>query len=142
MNERMKYLNLLVLLTFLVGQVQYAYASYFCTMMQRPVEAPTMVMSSMTSSSDNICDECQGVIPPVHGQQLAQGNCVKLIAADKSTVDSFAEWTKYHAQFVSMFNFVNPQVTTQQSAPQGFVSQFSFIPPPLDLPTLNSNLRI
>lgn len=142
MNERMKYLNLFVLLAFTAGQVQYAYTSYFCTMEHKSVQRPTMTNASVTDNDGDACEECQGVIPQAHGQQLIESNCIKVIFSEKSTIDSFAEWGKIHSHFEIALGLIQTNVYTKAVSHQSFSVTSSTNSPPLDLPTLNSNLRI
>ncbi len=141
-NEKVKYLNLLVLLTFLVGQVQFAYASYFCTMKQAPVKSPVMAMASSSNETDDVCTQCSGVIPPQNRLQLVEGNCIKVVTAEKSVVSSFTDSVKMLSHFVIVFGFI-PAMNGQHLAISNQLSAINNAdPPPLDLPTLNSNLRI
>lgn len=141
-NEKIKYLNLFVLLAFLVGQVQYAYTFYFCTMKQMPVSAPSMATTSVADDADGICDECQGVIAQPHGLQLVEGNCVKVVTTEKSVVSNFTELAKFNSHIVTVFNFIQADGYAQQISRQSFILVFQANSPPLDIPTLNSNLRI
>ena len=140
MNDKVKYLNLIVLLTFLVGQVQFAYASYFCTMKQAAVKSPVMAMTSPGNETEDVCAQCSGVIPPQNGLQLVEGNCVKVVTAEKSVVSSFTDSAKLISHFVVAFNFVPPSSYQLSAISHQLLSQSDS--PPLDLPTLNSNLRI
>ena len=142
MNDKVKYLNLFVLLTFMVGQVQFAYASYFCTMKQAPVKSPVMAMTSPGNETDDVCTQCSGVIPPQNGLQLVEGNCIKVVTAEKSVLGSFTVSIKLLNHFVTVLGFI-PTFSVQQSP---IINRLSAVSesdsPPLDLPTLNSNLRI
>ncbi len=120
-KDRMKYLNLLVLVAFAVGQVQYGYVSYFCTMEQKAVQRPTMSMTSPNVSDNDMCDECQGIIPSQHGQQLLESSCMKVVSMEKRTVDNFAEWAKFHTHVIAAFNFIQAVDYPQQIGHQSFV---------------------
>lgn len=142
MSRAYKYLNLLVLSTFLVGQVQYAYSTYFCTMMQQPVSAPVMKMN-MDTEAGNACDQCQAVTPTHQSEQLRQGDCVQLTISQKSTLDNFTDSQKSVQHFVSAAFISNSLSTvTTQLLPTSCHLLPIAVSPPLDLPTLNSNLRI
>ena len=133
-------MNLLVLSTFMVGQVQFAYASYFCTMKQAAVKSPVMEMTSQISDAAEVCTQCSGVIPPQHGSQLVEGNCIKIVSTEKSVVSSFTDSVKLLSHFVTVISFI-PALNYHPSAiGHQLISPSSS--PPLDLPTLNSNLRI
>lgn len=143
MNEKIKYLNMFVLLAILAGQVQYACTSYYCTMERKAVSAPSMTTTSVADGTDGICDECQGVIPLQHGQQTFDNNCFKVVSTEKSVISNFTNSQKSFQNFVvvSLIGDQQSSVCCHQSA----ISCKLFIqanPPPLDLPTLNSNLRI
>lgn len=141
-NDKVKYLNLLVLLTFLVGQVQFAYASYFCMMKQAPVKSPVMAMASSSNETDDVCTQCSGIIPPQNGLQLVAGNCIKVVTAEKSVVSSFTDSVKMLSHFVIVLGFIQA-INGQHLAISNQLSATNNAdPPPLDLPTLNSNLRI
>lgn len=141
-NARIKYLNTFILLAFLIGQVQYAYTSYFCTLKHEQVKAPTLTATPVSDNDGNGCEECQGVIPETHGQQSIESNCIKVVSIEKSTIDNFAEWAKFHNQVVAVFNSIQANDYPQQIGHQSFVVLSPANSPPLDLPTLNSNLRI
>ncbi len=140
MSNKVKYLNLFVLLTFLVGQVQFAYASYFCTMKQAAVKSPVMEMASSANDQGDACAQCSGVIPPQNGLQLVEGNCIKVVTAEKSVVSSFTDSVKLLSHFVIAFSFVPPSSYQPPAVHYQLFSRNSS--PPLDLPILNSNLRI
>ena len=128
------------MLTFLVGQVQFAYASYFCTMKQAPVESPVMVMASPTDETEDVCTQCSGVIPPQNGPQLVGGNCIKVVTAEKGVVSSFTDSAKLISHFVIAFGFVPTSSYHLSAISYHLFGQSNS--PPLDLPTFNSNLRI
>ena len=141
-NDKVKYLNLFVLLTFLVGQVQFAYASYFCTMKQAPVKSPVMAMISPGNETEDVCAQCSGVILPQHGPQLVEGNCIKVVTAEKSVVSSFTDSVKLLSHIVIVFGSI-AAISGQHLAISNRLSAINNADsPPLDLPTLNSNLRI
>ncbi len=143
MSKTVKYLNLLVLLTFLVGQVQYAYSVYFCTMLQAPVPAPTMKMSSAEVGWGNTCDHCSSATQTLEGEQLAQVDCVRLITSQKSTLGSFTESQKL-IQHIMSVSFVGNRLLALIEKPLS--TTCSLIPttssPPSDISIFDSNLRI
>ncbi len=141
MIERIKYLNILVLLTFLVGQVQYAYASYLCTMKNAPVRSSSMPMA-MDEANSQACDECSTFIQPESGQQIVQSNCVLVHLTDKSTLDNFTSLNKAIPHVVGIIAIVNQQsITNHQLSARPSIMRMGDSPP-LDLPTFNSSLRI
>ena len=143
MIGKLKYLNLLVLLTFLVGQVQYAYSSYFCTMKNAGVSAAAAVMK-MDGSKENSCDECTATVQHVSlTAQSLKSNCMERRVEQKMVVDNFTGSQQTVEHFVGTF-FIAANPTTIGN--QLFTVHSSLFTstdsPPLDLPTLNSNLRI
>lgn len=143
MKEKVKYLNLIVLLTFLGGQVEYAYTSLFCTMKGAPVSSPSAMMKT-DDSMPNSCDECTGVAQPVSSaSQNLKSGCMQLRLEQKMVVDNFTGTGKALRHFVENFAVVKHVSTIDD---QLFTTTYKlFTPtdsPPLDLPTLNSNLRI
>ena len=141
MNERTKYLSFLVLLTFLIGQVQYAYASYFCTMKNAPVSSPAMTMS-MDDQSPTHCTECDAFEQPVSGQQILQMNCIQTQLTQKKVVDNFTNTDKSISHFVGIVAVLQSQDEINQLSNDNFVRFSRTDSPPLDIPTFNSNLRI
>lgn len=131
MTERIKYLSFLVLLTFLVGQVQYAYASYFCTMMDAPVSSPTMTMSM----DDQFAQR-------ESGRQTVQASCMQMQLTEKKVVDNFTNTDKSISHFVGVVAVLHSQNEIGQLSNYNFVQFSRTDSPPLDIPTFNSNLRI
>ncbi len=143
MSTRVKYFNFLVLSAFLVGQVQYAYSYYFCSMSKQQVSSPSMNMDMMDAASENMCDQCQAVTPIRDGAHLTQTDCVSLITSQKSTVDNFTDSHRLVQHFISAA-LVGSSLSTVASRLPFTASHVlpTAVSPPLDLPTLNSNLRI
>ncbi len=126
----------------MVGQVQYACVSYYCTMMQRPVSAPTMTMKLKTHSCEDLCNCDQRIPPPQNRQDLVGDNCIKIVNSTKSVVSSFTDSAKLISHFVTVLGFM-PTLNGRQSAIGDQLSATNNAPsPPSDLPILNSNLRI
>lgn len=140
MKAKSNYLSLLILLPFIVGQVQYAYTSYFCEMTGK-IACPPCAPSSMAGSND--CDECTSVALPDYVGESFNSDCMQLNIEQKSVVDNFTSSQKVIHHFV-VVSAVGLQATAASGQSQGF-SEIVFIPtdsPPPDLPTLNSSLRI
>jgi hypothetical protein len=146
MKEKIKYLNIVVLLTFLAGQVQYAYTSYFCTMKQVKVSTPsTLACSSMAKEDPGVCVECSVDVKTAsqqHVAQLVNRNCIKVITAEKSVISNFTEWAKTADHFTNLFYFLPEENDLRESFAGQMLALSRINSPPLDLPTLNSNLRI
>ncbi|HUI28765.1 MAG TPA: hypothetical protein VLX91_01020 [Candidatus Acidoferrales bacterium] len=140
MPERLKYLNIIVLLTFLVGQVQYAYAWYFCTMNRAPVSSTSNVMM-MDNSNENSCAECG--VQQVSAEQSLKSNCMQARLQEKSVVDSFTSSQKLVQHFAQsiMLGHVSESFGNQLF-PFNHKPFTSTDPPPLDIPTSSGNLRI
>ncbi|MCL5268618.1 MAG: hypothetical protein M1469_11030 [Bacteroidetes bacterium] len=138
----MAYLNLAVLLAFIVGQVQYGCISHFCTMMQSPVSAPELSMNSEAYSCEGPCSCSRRITLRQYGLQLVENNCVKAVYSKKSVISSFTDSTKLLSHFVMVLGFM-PTLYGHKSAIGDQLSAINnAASPPLDLPILNSNLRI
>ena len=131
------------MLTFVVGQVQLAYSSYFCTMKQMTVKTPIMAMTSNSDLNEGVCEQCQEVMQPSHGQQLVEANCIKVITTEKSVVSSFSDSQRSIQHFVGVA-VIGDQLSSTGYLPSaiGYQLLAQADSPPLDLPTLNRNLRI
>ena len=142
LNTEGKYLALLVTLTFIVGQIQFGFSSYFCTMKQvtlTPAESARVVDGT---SCDAACGSFDLGIKSTQGQQLIDPNCIQTRLAEKKVVDSFAGSDKSESHFVAFVVFIQPANMTMLSDHENFAGlRFNSSPPP-DIPTLNSNLRI
>ncbi len=141
MNERIKYLNILVLLIFLVGQVQYAYASYFCTMKNAETSSPTMTMSTDDESTVQFTER-NGFAQPVSSQQIVQASCMQVQLTEKKVVDNFTNTDKSFSHFVGIVAVLQSQDEISQLSNNNFVQFSRTDSPPLDITTFNSNLRI
>jgi hypothetical protein len=143
MIGKLKYLNLLVLLTFLVGQVQYVYGFYFCTMDKATVSASNAEMKTDNCTED-ACGECSAKVQSVSSaSQELKSDCMQLHVEKKSVVDNFTSSQKLSPHFIQ-FTLIGNQAESVSN--QLFTLHHSLFtstdPPPLDLPTVNSNLRI
>ena len=127
---------------FLVGQVQYACSSYFCTMTQKPVSAPTMTMKLKTHSCEDLCNCDQKTPPPQNRQDLVGDNCIKIVNYKKSVVSSFTGSAKLIGHFGSVLGFI-PALNGHQSAIRNLlVATNDAASPSPGLHILNCNLRI
>ncbi len=126
----------------MVGQVQYACVSYFCTMTHRPVSTPTMTMKLKTHSCEDLCNCDQRIPPPQNRQDLVGDNCIKIVDYTKSVVSSFTDSAKLIGHFVTVLGFI-PALNGHQSAIGNplFATNNAASPPP-GLHILNCNLRI
>ncbi len=143
MTERIKYLNILVLLAFLVGQVQYAYASFFCTMKDAPVSVSSMIMNTDEEDSQP-CGECSCRVHAGPGQQVVEANCMLMHIIEKTTIDNFRVSDRSVSTVSRAWTLCGNQLPAGNrklftKSYQGFNPTNS---PPLDLPTFNSTLRI
>ena len=141
---RFKYVNLLLTLALLAGQVQYVYTTYFCTEQHSPISRPAVEMRSADmSSGSTICDECRGVIPVQHGATLASANCIQITTHSKSVVSSFTISDKPLSHFeVGKVSF--SRYTSSPSQHSGIRVHLlnATDSPPLPLHVLNLNFRI
>ena len=144
MKIKPKIFEILVAVTFLIGQVQYIRTTYFCTEQLRTVNRPSAEMNSFEPMSKNeTCDECQGFIPFYHGYELAPTNCIQVHTFTKSIINNFT---------ISDKPILNPAGIAWV---QNKLSILSYRPsaislavincdasPPSDIPIANNNLRI
>ena len=142
MKPKVKYLALLVTLTFIVGQVQFAYSSYFCSMKQVILKHVQTGMTCDAMSGDDMADMGTGVALSLRGQQLAAQNCMQLRLAEKKVVDTFTGSDMPEQHFVGaavIIQPLEPGIPTSGANPSFICRNPS---PPQDLPTLLNNLRI
>lgn len=142
MIGKIKYLNLVVLLTFLVGQIQFVYASYFCTMKNAPMTLSSKLMSK-DDSCCMACAECSNLTQMEQGRQTINGNCMQLRFEQKMVVDNFTDSHNDIQHFVTVAIIGDQLSMTNFLAAADGCRLFNRIDhPPVDIPTLNSNLRI
>lgn len=143
MNDRTKYLSLLILLTFTVGQVQYGHTTYFCTMLNLFLPSQSAAASMQEQGNRNdACYACQGTTSEVTGNPTIESNCFEVINLNKDVVSSFLGSTVPVVYKVCAFVLTLSQPQVSRSNSRGMFVAPAALSPPLDLPTLNSNLRI
>ena len=126
----------------MVGQVQYACSSYFCTMTQKPVTAPTMAMKLKTHLCEDLCNCDQKILPPQNRQDLVGDNCIKIVNYKKSVVSSFTDSAKLIGHFVTVLASI-PALNGDQSAiGNPLIATNNAASPPQGFHILNCNLRI
>ena len=145
----MKYLNIFVLMTFLVGQIQFAYSSYYCTMKGSTVgffsssgKNKSMSCESMGNENES-CDECAPMMDQLFSCETIQSNCMQVHVVQKMVVENFINVNKT-SQHLSEFtpacifvSILSNNLFTKSC--KIFSSNYS---PPIDTPTLLNNLRI
>ena len=140
MKAKIKYLSLFLLLPFAAGQVQYASSSYFCTMTagNAPVTCSSSALDDLTD-----CDQCCSAIVVINTGPTLHSDCMKVRFEQKSIVDDFTGSQKVIHNFhkVAVVSYPFPIMIDQVFNP-GYKLFTSSVSPPLDLPTVNSNLRI
>lgn len=83
-------LNLIVVLTLLTGQVEYAVSSYFCMMEKRVVSSTRMdASSSCISSSDECCMDRTPSDQESAREHLSGADCCQVQVNSKMVTDSF-----------------------------------------------------
>lgn len=143
MNRTTRYMSLAILLTFTVGQVQYGYTSYFCTMLNAFLPSPAAAATIHNQEMNNgACSACQGVTETVSGAQNLEPNCLRIVSIQKDVVASFLGTTSINLHNTVSVAFVMPQMSFSRTNVQGRSTVSPESPPPLDLPTIHSNLRI
>lgn len=139
-SSRAKYLSLLVILTFTVGQFQYAYSSYFCTMKHVTLSLEDVIG---TASGNSCASSCDGTLelPSEQGRQILGMNCMQYRLTEKKVVDTFTGQDKPQLHIVGVMAVLPAMQIVSQSAGVVITAVGSSSPPP-DIPTINSNLRI
>lgn len=138
-----RYLTLLLCLSFLVGQVPYAYATYYCTVEHKAVGMPSKEeRSSPKDLSTKICDACQGVLIIHRTEGVAKPNCLRVEKHKKDVTDSFAEngyATPHPLVCVVLIGCKQAGRSDGKRALLAFPRNAS---PPENIPLLGSSLRI
>jgi hypothetical protein len=143
LSNKAKYLSLLVILTFVVGQVQYTYTSYFCTMLNKFLVSPSIAAANHNDNiTDDACDDCQVRIDPASGHLFLEPNCFRVTSLEKSVVDNFVGSPVPDIHFTFTFTSFLSTPPAMETLFQNWATVPSANPPPLDLPTLYNNLRI
>lgn len=142
MSSRTKYLSLLIVLAFTVGQVQYSYTSYFCTMLNAFVPSQSAALAIHSMQHEDGCTECDGTRVSEAGSQVLQPNCFVVNTLQKDVVSTFVGSQNPDLHAATAFAFIVPQPVLRQTG--SFNRYFVRTPlsPPLDLPTLNNTLLI
>ena len=99
----------------MVGQVQYACVSYFCTMTHRPVGTPVKSMNPKARSCEDLCSCSRRITLRHYGLRLVENNCIKVVDSKKSVVTSFTDSAKLISHFVTVLGFI-PSLNGHQSA--------------------------
>lgn len=101
------YFVLLLCFSFLAGQVQYSYTTYYCSVEHAEVKEPVVEKAIPAGKLNNrICDECQGVEVFYHTVGVSKPSCLKVDRQKKDVVDAFVneELVQFHPKIV----FVTP----------------------------------
>ena len=136
------YLNLVVVLAFLVGQVQYSCSLYFCTMMNKRVTSSQTGSTSEPLPCCCPCNTAQGMSSSEHIQRIVASNCLRLIKSKKKVVSNFTSSGNSFRPIVGNMLSVSLDKSDLRSFTQGHLSIIDNKPPPLDLPIFNRILRI
>ena len=144
MLVRLKYVNLLLTLALLAGQVQYVHTTFFCTEQHAPVSKPTVKMQSADmSSGSTICDECRGMIPVQHGATLSSANRIQITTRSKDIVSGFTLSEKLLPHFEAGKVCFSQYTSSPIQHPGVSVWLFNATDfPPLPLHVLNLSFRI
>ena len=137
MNNKMRFLSLLVMLTFTVGQVQYAYSSYFCTMKHETFDSVAPSALSHVESCD-----AAAMMTPSRGPQITNAGCMRIHLAQKKVVDNFSAPDKAPSHVVAIAAILPAGLFKNERPTSVAIAVLPFASPPPDIPTLNSNLRI
>lgn len=130
MSNKTRYLSLLVMLTFTLGQVQYACSSYFCTMTHKTYS----LTSCGASSSDESCGATM-VTSPSRGPQFADAGCMQIRLAEKKVIDNFSAPDKAPSHVVSIVAILPAGLFSIRPAASVTVANLPFASsPPIYLP--------
>lgn len=140
MKNGTKYLSFLVVLMFVVGQIQYGYTTYFCTMMNEFLPSAPVMLSSQYET--DTCSQCDGVLAAQQSSQTFAPNCFQINSLQKDVISTFTAAGNHDLYVVNVAApiVIHPQVA--QTTLWSLTIAPATSSPPLDLPTFNSNLRI
>ncbi len=135
------YLNLVVILAFLVGQVRYERSSYYCTMMHNTVSASAVGTSSRQLPCGCSCKASQRSRPLV-GRQLTARGCIRIIKLHKKVVSNYTDSGKIRLPFVLNVYLVSMDNGDLCPDTHSFYAFFDGRSPPPDFIIVNRILRI
>ena len=136
------YLNMVIMLAFLVGQVRYECSSYYCTMMHSTVSNSAVGTSSVQLPCGCSCKASQRLRSPRVGQQLAARGCLRLIKRQKKVVSNYTDSVKNSVPLIASLYLVSLVDRGLRSDTHSFYAFIDSKPPPLDLTIVNLVLRI
>ena len=136
------YLNLVVILAFLVGQVRYQRLSYYCTMTHNAVGTSALGTGSVHLPCSCSCKAFQWLRSSRVGPQLAARGCIRIINRQKKIVSSFVDSVKVGIPFNANLCLVSLDNVGLRSDTYSFCPFFDGRPPPPDLAIVNRILRI
>lgn len=141
MSRKTKYMSLFIVLAFTAGQVQYSYTSYFCTMLHMflPSRSAALAMHSM---SHDVCTQCDAPLVTQAGNEELVPNCFVVNTIQKDVVSTFVGNSTSEIHAASALALKLPHPIIRYTSVQNEPIVRTALSPPLDLPTLNSNLLI
>lgn len=148
-----KFFNIAVTLTFIVGQVQYAYTAYFCNMKNVYVNSikteceVTMSATDQNGHDVNTDSSCEAKgdssIPSYQGsfaQKITSSNCCSFKVISKNVVDNFTDFTNHLIILIPANPFAGSAfLTTTDFTP---LTVQTIQPSPPNIITLEKNFRI
>ncbi len=79
-------------LAILVGQMQFAYTSYYCTVKHAVVKEPMVeTAQSGMKPGQKVCDQCRGIEILYHGAGVSMPSCLRVERHKKDVTDSFVD---------------------------------------------------
>lgn len=140
MKNGTKNFSLMMVLMFVVGQIQYGYTTYFCTMLNEFVPSPAMTLA--VQHEGDACGQCGGVFASHHENQTFEPNCFKINSVQKDVVSTFTSSSNPDSFSITTVAFIVPRLLFQQNVHWKFIVAPDAQSPPQDLLTFNRSLRI
>lgn len=143
MSGTKKYLGLLVSIAFVVGQVQYAYAAYYCTMIHRQVDSQSEIAVSPEGRvSDQTCVLCDCTATTSRAQEKYEPDCVRVTVGHKDVVGNFQEPSVPNLIASGSSAVLQANIQTPSPALHSTRVVSSLISSSPGISALNNNLRI
>lgn len=138
-----KYLGLLVSIALVVGQVQYAYAAYYCTMVHHRVDTQSeLAVSQEGHVSNQTCNVCDCTATSPSAQERYEPDCLRVTAGHKDVTNSFQETSLPNIDALGSPAVLPVETQTPCVALHSIMSVSSLALSSPGIPTINNNLRI
>lgn len=138
-----KYMGLVVSIALVIGQVQYAYAAYYCTMVHHQVSIQTDIAAPHVGHvSDQTCLECDCTGIPFSTQQRYEPDCLRLTIGHKDVVGSFQEPSASNLCVSGLAAALPVRTQIPSIALHSTMAVSGLVSSSPGIPALNNNLRI